>query len=162
MATVYMNPYALTQQTPAALPGADNGYQGVQKCLIGQLTYASQGSATVIVAGILPAGSFYLGGDIYTDVTTGSATLAIGGTQAPTTASTALTSLGTFQANCYKAAAALTSVDVPVPFFSNVSATHPFLLGTPQKYGYPETFKITTAAASLPAAGNLLVFIYYM
>lgn len=160
MATVNMTPYANTAATPPGLPSADQGYGGIIKCITGQLTYASQGSATVIVAGIIPAGSCFIGGYLYTDTTTGSATLAVGGT---------LGGSQTFQANCYKVAAAITSTDLPTWFLSYVSATHPFLtimaagstLGL-QPFAAAETIKITTAAASLPASGNLFTALFYM
>ena len=162
MTTYYMNPYSNTQTTPATLPSGDQGYGGIIKCITAQLTYASQLSGSVFVIGVVPAGSMFLGGELYTDTSTGSTTLAVGGTQAPTTASTALTSLGTFQANCYKAAAAITSTDLPTLFYSYASATHPFLNGIPQPYGYAETFKITTAAATAPSSGNLFAQLWYM
>lgn len=155
MANFNMFPYSNTQTTPPGLASGDAGYGGIQKALTAQLTYAAQASGSTLTIGTVPAGSFFLGGDIYTDTSTGSATLAIGGSQAPA-------SIGTFQSNCYKAAAAITTVDSSIGFYSNVGATHPYLLGNPVPYGAAETFIITTGGAGLPASGNLMVFIYYM
>lgn len=160
MATFNMTPYANTAATPPGLPSADQGYGGIIKMITGQLTYASQASASVLVLGQIPAGSCFVGGYLYTDTSTGSATLAVGGT---------LGGAQAFQANCYKVAAAITSTDVLTWFLSYVSATHPFLTqlvgGTTlglQPFAAPETIKITTAAASLPASGNLFAAAFYM
>lgn len=161
MATVAsMNPYALAGLTPPQLPSADQGYGGSVKCITAQFTYASNLAASVFTVGQIAAGFVFLGGFLYTDTSTGSTTLAVGGT---------LGGAQAFQANCYKAAAAITSTDLPTFFFSNVSATHPALTvlgaGTTlgmQPYAAVETIKITTAAATGPSSGNLYAQIYYM
>lgn len=160
MTTYYMTPYANTQTTPPTLPGADQGYGGSVKALTAQLTYASHASGSVFVIGQIAAGFQFLGGYLYTDTSTGSTTLAVGGT---------LGGAQAFQSNCYKAAAAITSTDALQFFLSYVSATHPFLTqlvaGTTlglQPYAAAETFKITTAAATGPASGNLFACLFYM
>lgn len=160
MTTYNMTPYANTATTPPTLPSADQGYGGIIKGLTAQLTYASQTSGSVFVIGQIPAGSCFLGGYLYTDTSTGSTTLAVGGT---------LGGAQAFQSNCYKAAAAITSTDALQWFLSYVSATHPFLtqmaagatLGL-QPFAAAETFKITTAAATAPASGNLFASLFWM
>lgn len=160
MANFNMNPFALTALTPAGLPSADQGYGGVLKAITAQLTYASQASGSTFTIGTIPAGSCFIGGFLSTDTSTGSTTLAVGGT---------LGGAQAFQANCYKAAAAITTVDVPQWFIDNVSATHSFfaqlIAGATaglQPYAAAETFKITTAAATAPASGNLFACLVYM
>lgn len=153
MTTYYMAPYANTQTTPATLPDAQKGYGGKTITLMGTLTYAAQASGSLIVIGVAQPGWLFQGGALYTDTSTSSATLAVGGTLGGTQ---------TFQANCYKAAAALTSTDSWASFLSYVSATHPFLTDPLAPYTGSEAFTITTASASLPASGILCARLHFM
>lgn len=147
MANFNANPYSGTQLTPMVIPGADKGYGGRIIGLTATLTYAAQAAGSTLTLFKANAGWLFLGGFILTNTTTGSATLSIGGS--------AIT--GTFQAACYSAAAAYTTVDKQQWFMNNIAASTPFVTDPLAPYTAPETFIATTATAALPASGILLV-----
>ena len=153
MANFNMNPYSGTQLTPVVLPGADKGYGGKIIALTATLTYAAQAAGSTLTAFKANAGWLFMGGYLSTNTTTGSATLAIGGTLGGTV---------TFNANNYAAAAAYTTVDKPQWFFNNIGATNPFSTDPMTPFAGPETFVLTTATAALPASGILTVVGLFM
>lgn len=130
----YNKVVTLNQKSDASFSG------GNVKALTDVVTFASQASgATITLGGIrLPEGAVVLGGQTTTDTSTGSATFSIGITG--TTAK-------------YRALAAQTTTGVPAPF--GVTAA----LGT--SLTAPEQIIITTAAATAPASGRMVVTIFY-
>lgn len=104
-----------------------------------QFVYATQASGSTITVATIPAGAVILGFELFTDTSTGSATLALGD--------------GT-TSNKFVAASAYTTVDVP----QVLGKTAPTLAALTAQ----TNVVITTAAASLPASGNLVVQTYYV
>lgn len=116
-----------------------NAHGARMKRLRGTFTYNTQTTSDTLVIGVLPAGATFAGGNITTSASTGSATLAVGisGTAAK-----------------YKAAAAVTTADVPQPFgLAARMADSPL--------SADETLIVTIAGASLPASGTLVIDVYY-
>lgn len=153
MTNYNMNPYNGQTTTPITPASADKGYGGKTVSIFGTLTLASQLSGSTFTVGVATAGWLFQGGAVYTDTSLGSTTIAIGGT---------IGGLYAFQSNCYKAAATLTSTDTWSSFFSNVSATHPFLTDPLVPYAASETFLITTGAATAPSSGIVCVRLHFM
>lgn len=147
MTTYYMNPYANTQTTPATLPSADAGYGGKLIARNATLTFASQASGSILVIGKVRAGEMWMGGRLTVDTSTSSATLAVGVTG---------------DVARFKAAAAITTVNQPVAFVSNISASTPWLTDPIVGFTADTEILITTAAASLPSGGILLATIFLM
>lgn len=134
----------------AAFNGVQNaiiaaGYEGVMPYVWGkvrvfseQFVYAAQASGSTITVATLPAGALPLSIQLITDTSTGSATLAFGD--------------GTTAAK-FVAASAYTTTDTPVEAMKTAPALTVLTA--------PTSVVITTAAASLPASGNLCVQTYF-
>lgn len=143
MTTYNMKPYDGMLSTPMVIAGADQGYGGRLISLTATITMAAQASGSILKVFKANPGWLFMGGYLLTNTTLGSATLAIGNA---TTAA------------LYRAAAVLTTIDVPQPFMNNVAiGAGQFLTSPLTPYTAAEEFLITTAAASLPASGILLV-----
>lgn len=100
---------------------------------------ASQAAGSFLVIGRRPAGSAFCGVDFETDTSLGSTTVAVGSRSAPARD---------------KAAAVFTATETPTPFGLVASkAADPITAD--------EIVGITTAAASLPASGILIVEYFY-
>lgn len=124
---------------PTGYKPAATVYQARLKRLRATFTYATQTTSDTLVIGDLPAGATFAFGAITTSVTTSTATLAVGisGTTGK-----------------YKAAAAVTTTDVPQLFgLASANSASP-LSATEQVY-------ITIGTASLPASGTLTVDLFY-
>lgn len=147
MANFNMNPYSGALTTPMQIPGADKGYGGKLISLTATITMASQAAASTLKCFKANPGWLWMGGFVLTNTSLSTATFSIGGS--------AVT--GTLQAAQYRAAAVLTTIDVPQPFMNNISASTPWLTDPVTPYSAPEEFVITTATAALPASGILLV-----
>lgn len=102
--------------------------------------YNTQVAGSTLNLGVFPAGALILGFEIITDTSTATATIALGD--------------GT-TANRFMAATAFTTTDVPVPVGKTANA-----ISTAQLTART-TLVGTTATASLPASGNLVVQTYY-
>lgn len=146
-------------------------FGGKQRTFGGTLTYASQGSGTVLGLCRLPLFGSIVGFTLVTSVSTGSATLAIGDANS---------------ANVYVAAAAYTSADTPTRIgktsahLSQLVQGYDATTGAPTNYsssqtdpqtaapasqgfgGLYEDVLVTTAAASLPASGTLVIMVDYV
>lgn len=117
----------------------DPGFlNGTVRVSVDSITYAAQASGSTLTLGKLPKGAVVLGGALITSVTTDTATLAVGvsGTAAK-----------------YKAAAAVTTADVP-QLFGKAAALGAALTAE-------ETIIVTTGAAALPASGTLTCVIFF-
>jgi hypothetical protein len=116
-------------------------YQARLKRLRATFTFATQTVSDTLVVGTLPAGATFALGATYVSVSTGSATIAVGTTGAT---------------GKYKAAGAVTSVDIPNHFgvTAAVAAADPALTAE-------EIVFVTIAGASLPASGTMVIDIYY-
>lgn len=124
----------LTTAAAAGVKPAANVYGARVKNFRATITFASQASASTFVLATIPAGYAFLNGSVAVDTSTGSATFAIG-----TAASAAK----------YRAQAALTSTATPTAFgLGNAYAG---------AYTGDEVVILTTAAASLPASGTMVV-----
>lgn len=119
-----------------------SGRGGEVRVLTDTVTYAAQASGDTIVVGggKLPLGAVVLGGFLTTSVTTGSATLAVGisGTAAK-----------------YKAAAAVTTTDVPQWFGIASGALGDGITAE-------EQILLTIGGASLPGSGTLDFVLLYV
>lgn len=104
------------------------------------ITLAAQASGDTITLARIPAGAFFVGGEIVSSVSLGSSTVAIGvaGTAAK-----------------YKAAAVFTAVDTPTSF-GTASA-----MGNQTALVAAEDVILTIAAAALPGSGTLVVNLYF-
>ena len=124
---------------PVGYKPTANAHGGRLKRLRGTFTYNTQTTSDTLAIGVLPAGATPAFIHITTSVSTGSATLAIGisGTAAK-----------------YKAAGAVTTVDVPQPF--GLAAR---LADSP--LSADELLIVTIAGASLPGSGTLVIDFYY-
>ena len=112
---------------------------GRVRCFAEQFVYAAQASGSTITVATLPAGALLLGIELTTDTSTGSATLAFGD--------------GTTAAK-FVAAAAYTTTDSQTVL--PLKTAPQLALLTAQT-----SIVITTAAASLPASGNLSILTFY-
>ena len=121
-----------------------------ERVFIANIALASQASGSVIGVARLPVGSVITGIQLITDTSLGTATVALGDTNSGA---------------IYAAAQTLTSVNTPTRI--GLAATH----GAPITGGYDcvtgaasiayEDIVLTTAVASLPASGNLVIIIEY-
>lgn len=111
------------------------------KRMRGTFTYNTQTTSDTLTVGVLPAGATFAYGMITTSASTSTATLAVG-----ISGSTAK----------YKAAAAVTTTDVPQLFgtAATVGASDPALSAE-------ETVIVTIGTASLPGSGTLVVDLFY-
>ena len=139
MATTYASPYSGMASQPFQLPTADSGYRAkmyVMRCIV---TYASQAAADIVKLCMYPKGAIPAGFELTTSVSTGSSTIAIGNATTPAK---------------YKAAGAVTTVDVPLP-----TALTSSLGNTPLTAD--EEVILTFGTASAPASGQLTVDAFY-
>lgn len=120
---------------PFQLPTAELGYGAKEYCYLTSITYASQASGSTITGPTVPKGRLVKSIELFTSVSTGSATLAVGNA---TTAAK------------YIAAAAITSAGVSTE--GNLAIADPPVISTAD-----ESIIVTTAAASLPASGVLWI-----
>ena len=115
-------------------------YGGRVRRLRGTFTYNTQTTSDTLTVGTLPAGATFVSGAITTSASTSTATLAIGIT-------------GT--TGKYRAAAAVTTTDVPQLF--GTAAT----VGAASPLSAEEQVIVTIGTASLPASGTLVVDLFY-
>lgn len=115
-------------------------YGGRLRRIRGTFTYNTQTTSDTLTVGTLPAGATFAGGNITTSASTSTATLAIG--IAGTTGK-------------YRAAAAVTTTDVPQPF--GTAAT----VGAASPLSAEEQVIVTIGTASLPGSGTLVVDLFY-
>lgn len=147
MTTYNMNPYAGMLATPMTLAGADAGYGGKIFARTGTITFASQASGSIFRMFKARADEVWMGGYLMVDTSTGSTTLSVG-----VTGDTAR----------FKALAAITTLNSPQWFVSNISATTPWLTDPVARFTADTEFLITTAAATAPASGILLAVGLFM
>lgn len=139
MATTYATPYNGMASQPFQLPTAEQGHGAkrlVKRCLV---TMASQASGDIIKLGTYPKGCIPCGGEITVDTSTSSATVAIGNGTSSTK---------------YKAAAAVTTTDVPQRFGKAAA-----LVIVP--LANEEEVLATIGSASMPSSGLMVVDLFY-
>lgn len=145
MATFNAFPYSLLVGTqPQNLPGADLGYGGKEISFTAFITLAAQASGSVFRLWKARAGLFWLGGQVITDTSLGSTTIAIGNATT---------------AGLYRAAAVQTATGAPSGYFDGAAG---YLVNPPVALAAPEEVLLTTAAAALPASGTLMITGRYM
>lgn len=139
MAQTFSIELAPTQTVPADRPSALAGYDARVRCYRATINLAAQAIGDTIVLANLPTGAIFAGGEINTDTSLGTATVAIGVS-------------GT--AGYFKAAGTQTATNTPTPF------------GTAAAYAEtaPAARQVilTVGAAALPANGQLVVQIYVL
>jgi hypothetical protein len=149
------------------LPGVFQ-HGGRQRTYGGSLTYAAQAAASVIGLCRLPLFGVIVGITLVTSVSTGSATLAIGDANS---------------SNVYVAASAYTSADTPTRIgktsahFAQLMQGYDATTGNPTNFssgqnaappnpgGFGSLYEdvlVTTAAASLPGSGTLVILVDYV
>lgn len=114
-------------------------YGGRFKRMRATINLASQTTADTLNLGTLPAGAVFAYGVIVSSVSLGTSTLAFGVAGTPAK---------------YRAAAVFTAVDTPTMFGPAAAAAAAGLAAD-------ETVIATIGAANLPAAGTLVVDLYY-
>lgn len=140
MANFNSNTAAGLALTPQQLPTAELGYGAKEYTYLSSITYASQAAASTLTGPTIPAGRLVKSIELMTSVSTGSTTLAVGNA---TTAAK------------YIAAAAITTPGISVE--GNLAIVDPPVIST-----VPETIIVTTAAATLPAAGILWIIAHVL
>lgn len=130
----------LTTAAAAGYKPSASVYGARVKRLRATITLASQTTSDTLLIGILPAGATFAYGQLCTDTSLGSSTLAIG--IAGTTGK-------------YRAAATFTSTNTVGHFVT--AAT----VGAASPLSAEETVIGTIAAATLPSSGTLIVDLYY-
>lgn len=148
MTTYNMNPYAnLISSAPRlATPGADSGYGGKVIQRQATLTFNSQASGSTLKAFLGKPAEIFIGGYLLVDTSSGSTTLSVG-----VSGDTAR----------FKALAAITTTNLPTWFLSNINATTPYLTDPLAAFSAPTEFLITTAAATAPSSGILLLMGFF-
>lgn len=139
MTVFYSTELANITATPV-IKATSAGYGARLQRFRATITMASQTTSDTIVVAIVPAGYTFAFGIVTTSATLGSTTIAIGIT-------------GTVAK--YKAAAVFTAVDTPT-FFGPAT-----IIGGQTALTADETIFITIAAATMPAAGTLVVDMYF-
>lgn len=140
--TLIMDPYLGLTTSPQTLVGPDKGYGGRLVAFVGVGTYAGQAATATWTVCKIPASYIFLFGLASTDTTTGSTTVAIG--VAGDTAR-------------YKAAAAMTTINTPILFYSVIAASIPIQADPPASMGSDTVVIATLAAATLPSSGTLQI-----
>jgi hypothetical protein len=138
MANTYSTELQPTQQVPAQRTSAVDGYGARRHRYRASITLAAQAIADTITLANVPAGYVFDGGKITTDTSLSTSTIAIG-------------VAGT--AGYFKAAGTQTATNTPTPF-GNAAA----LAETDTA---ARTVILTVAALALPAAGQLVVDLYF-
>lgn len=138
MANTYSTELQPTQQVPAQRTTSVNGYDARVRRYRASVTLASQASADTITLANIPAGYVFAGGEITTDTSLGSSTLAIGVS-------------GT--TGYFKAAATFTSTNTPTPFGTAAALA--------EVAPAARTVIATVGAAALPASGQLVIDLYF-
>lgn len=139
MATTYSTEMAGVDSLPAVKPNAINGYGAHLIRYRAKIALASQAVGDTIVLADIPSGMLFAGGEVITDTSLGTATLAIG--IAGNTGK-------------YRTAAVQTATDTPA-LFGNTAQYAGSALSA------PERVIATIGVAALPASGNLVVDLYY-
>lgn len=139
MATTYSTQMAGVDSKPAIKPNATDGYEAHLIRFRATITLASQASGDNIVLADVPSGMLFAGGELITDTSLATATLAIG--IAGTTGK-------------YRTAAVQTATDTP-SLFGNTAQYAASALAA------PERIIATIGVAALPASGNLVVDLYF-
>lgn len=137
--TVFYSTELANVTAQPVIKAASAGYGGRTIRFQASITLATQTTADTIVVAIVPAGYKFAFGILTTDTSLATSTIAIG-----ITGTTGL----------YRTAAVFTATNTPT-FFGNAAALVAATLTADQ------TIFITTAVASLPAAGNLVVDMYF-
>lgn len=138
MATWYSNELAPTQATPPDRPSANAGYDARARRFRATVPLSSQASGDTIVLANVPDGYVFSGGELTTDTSLGSSTVAVG-----TSASSGY----------FRTAATFTTTNAPTNF-GNAAAMAETGPGSRQVIA-------TVAAAALPASGTLVVDLYF-
>ena len=138
MTVFYSTELANYTATPV-VKAASAGYSARMQRFRASITLATQTTADTIVVAVVPAGYSFAFGVLTTDTSLGTSTISIGNTSTPA---------------LYRAAAVFTTTDTPT-FFGKAAAIVQATLAADQ------TIFITIATASLPAAGQLVVDMYF-
>lgn len=139
MATWYSTELTNIDAKPPVKPNATNAYGAHLIRYRAAVVLQSQASGDTIVLADVPTGMVFAGGEILTDTSLATATIAVG-----TAANSGL----------YRAAAVLTATDTPA------------LFGTTAQYisaplTAPSRVIATVGVAALPASGNMVVDLYF-
>ena len=139
MAQTYSTELAGITSLPVVKASALQAYGARLKRFRASIVLASQAIGDTVVVGLIPAGYVFAGCEVSTDTSLGTATIALG--------TAAL-------ANKYANASTLTALNAQA-LIGNVAQ----LMAGPLTA--QETVLLTVAVAALPAAGNLLVDLYF-
>lgn len=141
MAQTFSNELSGSSSTPVVKASATAAYGARLRRYRASIVLASQvlGAGNEVVLAKVPAGLTFAYGVITTDTTLGTSTVAVGvsGTAAK-----------------YKAAAVFTAIDTPTLFGTTAQIEQASLTAE-------EVILLTVAVANLPAAGNLVVDLYF-
>lgn len=141
MAQTLSNELAGINSTPVVKPSAASAYGARLRRYRASIVLASQvlGAGNEIILAKVPAGLTFAYGIVTTDTSLATSTIAIGTTATPAK---------------YKAAAVLTATDTPTLFGTTAQIEQASLIAE-------EQIQLLVAVANLPAAGNLVVDLYF-
>ena len=139
MAQTYSTELAGITSLPVVKASALQAYGARLKRFRASIALASQAIGDTVVVGLIPAGYVFAGSEISTDTSLGTATIALG--------TAALV-------NKYVNASTVTALNTQL-LLGNVA---PLIASA---FTAQETIILTVAVAALPAAGNLLVDMYF-
>lgn len=139
MAQTYQTLLAGIDSLPVVKAGAIDGYEARLRRFRCLIPLASQASGDTVVLADIPAGFVFAGGEITTDTSLSTATVAIGNSTT---------------AGKYRAAAVFTATDTPTNFGTAAALSGAVSTAT-------ERVLLTVGTASLPASGKLVVDLYF-
>lgn len=139
MAQTYSTLLSGIDSLPVVKASAIDGYEARVRRFRAPITLASQASGDTIVLADIPAGFLFAGGEITTDTSLGTATVAIGNSTT---------------AGKYRAAAVFTATDTPTNFGTAATLAGSASTAT-------ERVILTVGTAALPASGKLVVDLYF-
>jgi hypothetical protein len=139
MTQTYSAETAGVDSLPVVKAAANQGYEAHLIRFRATVALASQAIGDTVVLADIPTGYVFAGGELTSSVSLSTSTVAVGAAGAT---------------GKYRAAAAFTAVDTPTPF--GVTAQ---MAGAASSA--PERVILTVAALALPAAGTLVVDLYF-
>lgn len=141
MAQTFSNELAGINSTPVVKPSAGSAYGARLRRYRASIVLASQvlGAGNEIILAKVPSGLTFAYGIVTADTSLGTSTISIGTTATP---------------GKYKAAATQTAIDTPALFGTTAQIEQASLTAE-------EVIQLQVLVANLPAAGNLVVDLYF-
>lgn len=139
MAQTYSSELTGIDSLPCVKASAGSAYGARIKRYRASITLASQASGDTVVLADIPAGLIFAGGEITTDTSLGTTTVAVGNASSSTK---------------YKSAATFTATQTPTPFGNAAALAAAASTAT-------ERVLLTWGVAAAPASGQLVIDLYF-